>query len=127
MIDAAPVNTFSPWGNASLASYKSEQAEMQAAVDRYLAVNYQVIDRRVYVASAFSRVLQSDMYDTLVKKLRATVVDRKIPEGLGSIKIWKRGDEYFAVAYSWIIYPGANAIYGYYELRSKDSSPKHSD
>lgn len=123
----APVNTFPPWGNASLASYQSEQAEMEVAVDRYLAANYDVVDRHIYVASAFSRVLQSDMYDTLVKKLRATLVDRKIPAGLGSIKIWKRGDEYFAVAYSWIIYPGANAIYGYYELHRKDRSPKHSD
>jgi len=117
MIDAAPVNAFQPWGNATLASYPRERADMEAAVDRYLAPNYDIVDRRIYVASAFSRALQSDLHDVLAKRLGGKVIDQKIPEGLGSIKIWKRGKEYFAVASSWIIYPGANAVYGYYQLR----------
>jgi hypothetical protein len=119
MIDVAPVNTFKPWGNATLETYPSERAAMDAAAARYLAANYEILDRRIYYASAFSRVLQSDLYDVMVKKLGGKVVDHDIPEGLGNIRIWKRGKEYFAMASSWIIYPGSNAIYGYYELRRK--------
>lgn len=126
MIDVAPINAFQPWGSATLEMYPSEKAEMEAAVARYLAPNYDIVDRRTYVASAFSRVLQSDLYDVLVRKLGGTVVDRKTPEGLGNIKIWKRGKEYFAVASSLIIYPGANAVYGYYELRRKSRTPTRS-
>jgi len=126
MIDAAPINTFQPWGNATLAMYPNEQADMKAAVVRYLASDYEIVDQRIYVAGAFSRVLQSDMHDVLVKKVGATVIDQKIPEGLGNIRIWKRGKEYFALASSWIIYPGANAIYGYYQLRRRHRRPEWS-
>lgn len=126
MIDAAPINSFPPWGKATLATYPSEQADMEAAVVRYLASDYEILDRHIYVASAFSRVLQSDMYDVLVKKLGGKVVDHRIPEGLGNIRIWKHGKEYFAVASSWIIYPGANAIYGYYQLRRTHEMPMDS-
>jgi hypothetical protein len=59
------------------------------------------------------------MYDVMVKKLGGKVIDHKIPERLGNIRVWKRGKEYFAVASSRIIYPGANAVYGYYELRKR--------
>jgi len=127
MIDVAPINAFQPWGSATLATYPREQAEMEAAAARYLEPNYDIVDRRTYVASAFSRVLQSDLHDVLVRKLGGTVVDRKIPEGLGNIKIWKRGDEYFAVASSSIIYPGANAVYGYYELSRRSQTPTPSE
>jgi hypothetical protein len=92
---------------------------MDAAAVRYLAAKFDITDRRIYVASAFSRVLQSDMYDVFVKKLGGKVVDHKIPEGLANIRIWKRGKEYFAMASSLIIYPGSNSIYGYYEIRRK--------
>jgi hypothetical protein len=119
MIDVAPINTFRPWGDATLAKYPKEQADMDAAAVQYLAAKYEITDRRIYVASAFSRVLQSDMHDVFVKKLGGKVVDHKIPQGLANIRIWKRGKEYFAMASSLIIYPGANSIYGYYELRRK--------
>jgi hypothetical protein len=119
MIDVAPINTFPPLGNATLETYPSERADMDAAAVRYLAAKYEIMDRRIYYASAFARVLQSDLYDVLVKQLGGKVVDHDIPEGLGNIRIWKRGKEYFAMASSWIIYPGSNAIYGYYELRRK--------
>jgi len=69
MIDVAPINASQPWGSATLATYPREQAEMETAAARYLEPNYDIVDRRTYVASAFSRVLQSDLHDVLVRKL----------------------------------------------------------
>ena len=92
---------------------------MEIAAELYLKESYDIVDQRTYLASAFSRVLGSSMHDVLDVKLGAKVADQKIPEGLASIKIWKRGKEYFAFAQSEIIYPGGNGIYGYYELRLK--------
>jgi len=115
IIDKAPTNLFHPSGDATLQQYKEQQDSMQEALDSYWKGKFNITEKKLFLSSSFGIGIKRQLDNYIVEDLHGEKIEEHIVDGLSSVTIWKVRNEYFSLVVSEMI-PGANAIYGYYEI-----------